>query len=237
MVSLLPLNVSNASVTRQGQRLLGPVDLTLDGEGLTIVLGPNGAGKTTLLRLIHGLERSRKGSVAWSAPEADARRGQAFVFQTPIMMRRSVLECLVYPLRLSGISREAARTRAREAASRVGLNEVLDLPAQQISGGEKQKLAIARALIQSPQVLLLDEPTSNLDGRSTREIEEILHSARTVGTRILMSTHDLGQARRLADEVIFLARGALLEHRPADRFFSAPETDEARAFLEGRIIE
>lgn len=237
MVALLPLKLTGASVKRRGQRLLGPVDLTLDGHGITTVIGPNGAGKTSLLRLIHGLERSREGTVRWSAPEREARQAQAFVFQTPIMMRRSVLDCIAYPLVLHGVPKANAREQARKAAADVGLSDALDLPAQQISGGEKQKLAIARALIGSPQVLLLDEPTSNLDGRATREIEEILLRARDEGTRILMSTHDMGQARRLADEVIFLARGPLLEQGPADRFFEAPNSVEGRAFLDGRIVE
>ena len=237
MVNPLPLRMTNATVSRRGKRILGPVDLELAGEGLTAVIGPNGAGKTTLLRLMHGLERARTGSVVWSASLAEAQAAQAFVFQTPIMMRRSVLDCIAYPLRLAGAPLSVARQQARRAAESAGLAHTLNLPAQHISGGEKQKLALARALVRAPQVLFLDEPTSNLDGRATREIEEMLIRARAGGARILMSTHDMGQARRLADEVIFLARGALLEHQPADSFFTTPQTDEARAFLDGRIVE
>ena len=234
---ILPLHVENASVTRRGAHLLGPVNLTIEGRGITAVIGPNGAGKTTLLRLMHGLERAREGKVKWAAPVEQARTRQAFVFQTPIMMRRSVEDCIAYPLRLLGRARSEARMQARQAAEAVGLAHVLSLPAQSISGGEKQKLAIARALIQSPEVLFLDEPCANLDGRATREVEEILTRTRADGARIVMSAHDLGQARRLADEVIFLVKGRVLEHCPAARFFSAPDTDEAKAFLEGGIVE
>lgn len=237
MKGLLPLKIRDASVRRRGKRLLGPVSLDLAGRGVTVVIGPNGAGKTTLLRMMHGLERVRGGSLEWAAPRDEARRRQAFVFQTPIMMRRSVADSIAYPLRLAGVPRAAARARAVAAARAAGLGDILDVPAQMASGGEKQKLALARALIGGPEVLFLDEPCANLDGRATREFEEMLRRAAADGVRIVMSTHDMGQARRLADEVLFLARGELLEQGPADTFFARPESSEARAYLEGGIVE
>lgn len=237
MTTLLPLAIRNVTVRRRGKRLLGPVSLDLAGDGLTAVIGPNGAGKTTLLRMMHGLERARGGTLEWAVPQGEARRRQAFVFQTPIMMRRSVLDCIAYPLRLNGASRADARAKARAAAEAAGLGDVLDVPALMASGGEKQKLALARALIRDPEVLFLDEPCANLDGRATREFEDMLSAARADGVRIVMSTHDMGQARRLADEVIFLARGEILEQRAAADFFKAPETPEAQAYLDGGIVE
>lgn len=237
MSAILPLRLDGASVMRRGKRLVGPVDLTVEGHGVTMVIGPNGSGKTSLLRLMHGLERAREGRVSWASPVAEAQARQAFVFQAPIMMRRSVTDSIAYPLRLSGQRRAEARAAAAEAARAVGLGHALDLPATSISGGEKQKLALARALIRRPEVLFLDEPCANLDGRATREIEDILTRARETGTRIVMSTHDMGQARRLADEVVFLVRGRILEHCPVGRFFSAPATEEAKAFIEGGIVE
>ncbi|MEW9919194.1 ATP-binding cassette domain-containing protein [Marimonas sp. MJW-29] len=237
MKSLFPVKVKEVEVQRRGKRLLGPVDLTLESNGLTIVIGPNGAGKTTLLRMLHGLERVRRGSLHWACDEETARREQAFVFQTPVLLRRTVLQNIAYPLTIRGVPRAEALAHARDWATRVGLGEVAGVQAPRISGGEKQKLALARALIVSPAVLFLDEPCSSLDGAATKDIEAVLRDARSAGTRIIMSTHDLGQAQRLADEVIFMVKGRIREHREAKQFFSAPETAEARAFLRGDIVE
>jgi len=235
--SILPLRIEAAEVTRRGGRLIGPVDLELGGGGVTIVLGPNGSGKTTLLRLMHGLERASKGTVSWAAPEDQARGCRSFVFQTPTMMRRSVTDCVAYALTVAGTKRSEARARAREIGTQVGIGHALDRNARVLSGGEKQKLAMARALIRAPEVLFLDEPCANLDGRATREIEAILGDAKSRGTRIVMSTHDMGQAARLADEVVFMLNGRVHETGPADRFFAAPSTAEAHAFLKGDIVE
>ncbi|SLN29408.1 Arginine transport ATP-binding protein ArtM [Pseudoruegeria aquimaris] len=234
---ILPLTLSAAIVKRQGRRLIGPVDCTIEAAGTTIVMGPNGSGKTTLLRLMHGLERAREGRVAWAVDEPATRAHQAYVFQTPIMMRRSVVECIAYPLLTHGTGRREARARAEEWAARVGLGDALGRMATVLSGGEKQKLALARALIRRPQVLFLDEPCANLDGRATREIESILAEARADGVRIVMSTHDMGQARRLADDVLFLLNGRIHEAAMAWPFFAEPATPEARAFLKGDIVE
>ena len=238
MVStILPATVSGATVRRRGKTLVGPVDLTLDGEGVTVVMGPNGAGKTTLLRMLHGLMRLRDGRVDWALPYSQAHARQAFVFQTPVMLRRSVRDNIAYPLRLRGVPRAAARARATDWAAKVGLTEGLRRPANDLSGGEKQKLALARALIREPELLFLDEPTANLDGRSMREIETILHDSLARGTRIVMATHNIGQARRLATEVVFLYRGRVHERASAETFFAGPETDEAAAFIQGDIVE
>lgn len=183
---------------------MGPIDLTLDGQGATVVMGPNGAGKTTLLQLLHGTARLSAGEIEWACSTEKARHHQAFVFQRPVMLRRTVLENLIYPLRLRGVSKAEARKDAEEWANRVGLEPLLGRAAPVLSGGEQQKLALARALICKPKLLFLDEPCAALDGRATREIEAILQSAKSTGTRLILSTHDLGQARRLADDVLFL---------------------------------
>lgn len=234
---LFPVELAGAEVQRRGKRILGPVDLTLNGKGLTMVIGPNGAGKTTLLRLLHGLERLRQGSIHWSCDEDTVRRRQAFVFQTPVMLRRTVLQNIAYPLTLRGLPRKQALARAQDWAARVGLGDIAGVQAPRISGGEKQKLALARALIMDPAVLFLDEPCSSLDGAATKDIESTLKDALSSDTRVIMSTHDLGQAQRLADEVIFMVRGQIREHRAASDFFTAPETEEAEAFLRGDIVE
>lgn len=233
---ILPLRAENIRVARGGKTLLGPLSLEIAGEGVTIVLGPNGSGKTTLLRALHGLERLREGAVRWAVPEPETRSRQAFVFQAPILMRRSVVDSIAYPLRLDGLRQGEARDRAAEAAEAVGLGDRLSLAATDLSGGEKQKLAIARALVRRPQILFLDEPCANLDGRATREIEAILARAREQGTRIVMSTHNVGQARRMADEAIFLFEGRLIDGGPAQEFLANPKTPEAAAHLKGDLL-
>ena len=234
---ILPLKMIDAVVKRRGNVLLGPVDLTISDRGFTIVLGPNGAGKTTLLRGLHGLERLAQGRVDWQVPTQDARRRQSFVFQSPIMLRRTVLDNLTYPLTLRGEAKAIAVAQARRWADRVGLGDVCDQYAPDLSGGEKQKLALARAFITDPEIVFLDEPCASLDGRATREIETILLAAHASGTRIVMATHDIGQAKRLATEVAFMMRGAIVENGPAAAFFASPKTPQSAALLMGDIVE
>lgn len=235
VTSILPLKVTDAIVRKRGKTLLGPVSHTIEKPGFTIVMGPNGSGKTTFLRLMHGLETPRAGSVDWNVDARDARKHQAFVFQTPIIMRRTVLENIVYPLLTGGHDKSRAREQALAWISKINL--VHDRNALVLSGGERQKLAIARALIVRPEVLFLDEPTTNLDGRSTREIEALLLEAYHTGTRIVMTTHNIGQAQRLARDVIFLNKGLICEQACAEDFFSGTASAEARAFLRGDIVE
>ena len=237
VASILPLSVRGATVLRGGKALIEEVDFTLDGRGLTTVIGPNGAGKTTFLRMLHGLDRARKGTVEWACPQSVAQQRQAFVFQTPVMMRRTVLQNIEYPLRIRGAAKAEATRRAQDWVDRIGLSGRGGLQAVSLSGGEKQKLALARALITEPMVLFLDEPCSSLDGAATKDIEAMLQSAVASGTRVVMSSHDLGQAQRLSDEIVFMTKGRIKECQPAKTFFAAPETEEARAFLRGDIVE
>jgi len=237
MVALLPARLDAAEVYRGQQRLLGPLSWDLSASGLSVVIGPNGAGKTSLLKAMHGLERLSRGRMIWPVPQEQARAAQAFVFQTPVVMRRSVIDNVAYPLRLRGASQTQARVQATAWLACVGLTDKARRRANTLSGGERQKMALARALITEPQLVFLDEPCSNLDGRATREIEALLIEARTRGTRIVMATHDMGQARRLADEVVFLHRGHIVETGSATGFFDTPQTPQARAFLNGDILE
>ena len=237
MVSILPLSLRGAVVRVRGAYLLGPVDFDLAAKGVTVVLGPNGAGKTTLLRLMHGIQRISDGKMRWAVAREEADLKQAYVFQTPKLLRRSVVDNVAYPLVVRGVARKPALEQARAMLIEVGLSSHLELPAQALSGGEKQKLALARALVVKPEVLFLDEPTASLDGRSTREIEAILTRVRDGGTKLVIATHDLGQARRLADDVMFLLHGKLHETGPAGAFFETPQTSEAKGFLRGDIIE
>lgn len=235
VASILPLQVDALTLRRGGRSILGPISWVLAGAGITVVLGPNGSGKTSFLRAMHGLERINQGDLRWAAPMDIVRAKQSFVFQTPILMRRSVVECIAYPLLLDGVPRAQAHMQASDAAIGVGLGAVLNQPAQVLSGGEKQKLALTRALIRAPEVLFLDEPCANLDGRSTRDIETILADARDAGTRIVMSTHNLGQARRLADDVLFLYNGQLVEAGPS-LILESPTSPELAAHVNGDLL-
>ncbi|MBE1295768.1 MAG: ATP-binding cassette domain-containing protein [Rhodobacteraceae bacterium] len=237
MTELFPLIVEQGTVRRRGKVLVGPVDLRLEGQGVTIVVGPNGAGKTSLLKMLHGIVRLSEGSLRWACAREDAEKSQAFVFQTPVMMRRTVVENIAYPLRLIGVPRKEARARAADWARRIDLGDALERQAMLLSGGERQKLALARALIRDPKVLFLDEPCASLDGRATREIKEILTEAAQSGTRLIMSTHNMGQAQRLADEVILVIGGRIHEFSPAAEFFAGPQTPQGAAFLRGDIVE
>jgi tungstate transport system ATP-binding protein len=234
---LLPLRVQGAETTHRGKRLVGPIDLTIEGAGATVIVGPNGSGKTTLLRLLHGAARLTRGEIVWNCPVDEAQLHQAFVFQRPVMLRRTVLENLSYPLKVRGTPTREARKSAVAWAAKIGLSDMIDRSALVLSGGEQQKLALARALITAPKVLFLDEPCAALDGRATREVEVILQAAKKNGTRLILSTHDMGQARRLADEMLFMLGGKIHEFGLAEAFFDNAKTASARAFLKGDIVE
>ncbi len=233
VAAILPVRMESVVLRRRGKRVIGPVDLTLGPGGITIIMGPNGAGKTSLLRALHGIERLSEGRVVWSAPQA--HRHQALVFQNAALLRRSVLDNIAFPLRLDGVPRRTARETATVLAAEAGLGDMLDRDAALLSGGERQKLAIARARIRNPQLLLLDEPCTSLDPRSTAEIEAMLLAARNAGVRIVMSTHLIGQARRLADEIVFVYEGRVVETARAVDFLAGPANMAARAYLEGEL--
>jgi tungstate transport system ATP-binding protein len=200
-----------------------------------VVMGANGAGKTLLLRLCHGLIEPTSGTRTWRNGEARPE-AQAMVLQRPVLLRRSVAANLDYPLALRGLARAERRQTVAETLERFGLAPFADRPARLLSGGEQQRLALARAWAMRPQVLFLDEPSAALDPSGTRIIEAMIEEFSADGITIVMSTHDLGQARRMAQEVAFLHRGRLIEQGPAECFFKAPRTPEARAFLAGDLV-
>ena len=237
MVSKFALSLHDVTVKRRGKTILGPVTLDLAEQGFTIVLGPNGAGKTTFLKAMHGIERLSAGRVEWPVSESDARRQQSYVFQTPTMLRRTVAANLAYPLELLKVPKAEIADSVQTWAAAIGLEGALKRPATRLSGGERQKLAVGRALIRNPKVLFLDEPCANLDGRATREIEALLRNANEAGTRIIMTIHNFGQARRLASDILFLLSGKIHEQGSAKSFLDGPTTPEARAFLQGDIVE
>lgn len=234
--SILPLRVEGLDFAAGGQTLLRGLDFELRAGPRTVILGPNGAGKSLTLRLCHGLLEPSAGSVAWAQAPALARRRQAMVFERPLMMRRTVLANVVYALAVKGVPRREREARAHEALARTGLGDLARRPAPVLSAGERKRLALARAWATRPEVLFLDEPTANLDPAATRAVEEIVQAVHRSGTKIVMTTHDLGQARRLSDEVLFLHRGRLIEHGPSDAFFAAPQSREVATFLKGELL-
>jgi tungstate transport system ATP-binding protein len=235
-LELLPLQLTDVVFTAGSQSIIRGITTRIESGARTIVLGPNGAGKSVLLRLCHGLLRPTSGVIAWNAPELPgAPRQQAMVFQRPVMLRRSVLGNVTYALRLAGVPFAMRNERALSALRTVGLEGHAHLAARVLSGGEQQRLALARVCALNPQVLFLDEPTANLDPGATHEIERIIGTLHAAGTKIVMVTQNLGQAHRLGDEILFLHDGRLLERAPAERFLKSPATAEAAQFLEGEL--
>jgi tungstate transport system ATP-binding protein len=234
--SSLPLRLSRVRYAVGGTTLIRDLTLTLGGRGITTILGPNGAGKSLTLRLCHGLIQPTAGAVEWLGPGAAITRRHAMVFQRPVMLRRSARGNLIHALALAGHGYRARRIAAGIALDRFGLTALADRPARVLSGGEQQRLALARAWSLRPEVLFLDEPTANLDPAATRAVESMISEFVRDGIRIVMTTHDLGQARRLADEIVFLNRGTLIEQAPAAAFFDQPRTAEAAAFLRGDLL-
>jgi tungstate transport system ATP-binding protein len=234
--SILPLTVEAAAFSGNGKLLVEPNSFTIPAGGLTTLLGPNGAGKSLTLRLCHGLLTPSRGAVRWAAGAEGRAKRHAMVFQKPIMLRRSVEANITHALAAAGSTGIERKARAAQALRRFGLNERASQPARLLSGGEQQRLAIARAWALRPELLFLDEPTSQLDPAATRQIEELLSGLVAEGITVMMSTHDLGQARRLADRVLFLHRGRLVEDAPARDFFAGPRSTEARAFLAGELL-
>ena len=233
---MFPLSVSGAEISVNGKRLVGPINLMIKQKSISVVLGANGSGKTTLLEALHGLRKLSKGKLEWSIPKNLAAKEQAFVFQAPIMLRRSVLENLIYPLRTRQIPKSIAIEEAMHWAQKIGLENKVHQQAPLLSGGEMQAIAVARALISKPKMLFLDEPTAALDGLAKKTIEDILMSAATNGTKIVMSTHDLGQVKRLADEIIYLHKGIVESHSSKEEFLTSPPSKAAQQFLAGDIV-
>jgi tungstate transport system ATP-binding protein len=235
-VSLLPLRLSDVAFAVGPRRIIDGVSMQLDAGQRTVILGPNGAGKSVLLRLCHGLLRPTSGSVTWNVSDiVGAPRRQAMVFQRPVLLRRSALSNVTYALKLAGVSPGQRRERALEAMRKVGLEALADRSARVLSGGEQQRLALARVWALRPEVLFLDEPTASLDPGATHEIENVIAALHAAGTKIVLVTHNLGQAHRLGDEIIFLHQGRLVERAPAERFLKHPASTEAAKFLEGEL--
>ncbi len=232
------LEVRGASYASGRSRLLHQIDLSVTAGRRLVILGPNGAGKSLLLRLMHGLIPASAGEILWHGRRLDraARHRQAMVFQRPVLLRRSVLANLRFALSVRGIGGAERATREAEALEEAHLGALARRPARVLSVGEQQRVAMARALACKPELLLLDEATASLDPAATLEIEKLVRRANDDGVTVVMVTHDIGQARRLAQDAAFLHDGRVTETGPADAVLSRPRSHAARAWIEGRLL-
>jgi tungstate transport system ATP-binding protein len=232
----LPLVFEDVSVLARDVVILDGVTLTFKAGAPTMLIGPNGSGKTTLLRVAMGLVAPSKGRVTWGGRSDVAPLRRAIVFQRPVMLRRSAVANVAYALAAAGVSRAERGARADELLKLVGLSTLADRPARRLSGGEQQRLALARALAKDPDIIFLDEPTASLDPAATKAMEDIIRNVATRGIKVVMSTHDLGEARRLGGEIVLLHRGRIVEAADTQTLFDNPRTAEARRFVAGELL-
>ncbi len=230
---ILPLSVRSLGLRFGQSVVLNDINLDLGPAGCTVLMGANGAGKSLLLRVLHGLVLPTDGQFDWNGTSGEtAVLRQALVFQKPVLLRRSVLSNIDFVLKARGKD----RSQGMHLLEHVGLADKARQPARRLSGGEQQRLALARALATEPDVLMLDEPTASLDPSSALAIETIIAEACRNGVRILLVTHDIGLAQRLADDVVFLHQGSVAAHCAADSFFPDPPNAAARDYLNGKIV-
>jgi tungstate transport system ATP-binding protein len=232
----LPIVLEDAAVVVGHLTILNDIALTFAAGAPSVLVGPNGCGKTTLLRLAMGLLTPTRGHVTWGGRIDAASTRRAIVFQRPVMLRRSAEGNIRYALKAAGVARSARAARAVELLALVGLSELGERPARKLSGGEQQRLALARALAKEPEVLFLDEPTASLDPAASKAIEDVIRAVTARGIKVVMATHDLGSARRLAGDVVLLHRGRIVETADAVTFFANPATREARSFVTGELL-
>ena len=231
---LVPIHVEGLCVTAHNRLLLAELNCRIGAEGITVIMGPNGAGKSLFLRCLHGLIPPQSGRIEFAGCQLDQSiiKRQSFIFQAPTVLRRTVYENLAFVARLRS---EISANETDRLLTEMRLDHLTKQPARLLSGGEKQRLAMARALLTAPNLLLMDEATANLDPASVQIIEAGLRTAAADGLKIIIVTHDIGQARRLAHDVLFLNAGQLTEHTPAELFFTNPQSAAASAYMLGDL--
>jgi tungstate transport system ATP-binding protein len=234
--SLLPLQLKGICLSLGGKQVLNQISFDADTSGITAIMGPNGAGKSLLLRLIAGLIRSDTGTVRFGDGQQSIQGHLGFVFQRPVLLRRSVKGNLMHALKLAGFNFLASELRCAQLLELGQMTALANSPARKLSGGEQQRLSLLRALACQPALLLLDEPSASLDPQATFLLEDLVRKASASGVKVIIVTHDQGQALRLADEVVFIHRGQFLEKQNTHAFFKNSQTRQARAYLAGELL-
>ncbi len=219
-------------------KALKSVSLNLQGNKIVVLLGVNGAGKSTLMRILAGLENADSGQILINNQKTDAkelRHISTLVFQKTAMFTMNVYDNLAYGLKIRKASKEEIAKRVPEALQAVKLLGFEKRRAKKLSGGEQQRIALARAFLLDPNVLLLDEPTANLDPNSAIIIEKAIVSKKSSQRIIIMATHNLNQARRIADEIVHLHDGEVVEAAKTEDFFENPKSEITRKFINGEL--
>ena len=232
----LPIMMEDVCFIANAVTILDRVNVVISAGAPTVLIGPNGSGKTTLLRIATGLLTPTRGRITWDGSDLGPPSRRAYMFQRPTMLRRSAAGNIRYALKAASVPRNVHEARVNELLNLVGLHGLGERPARRMSGGEQQHLALARALARDPAVLFLDEPTASLDPSATKAFEDVIHAIVARGVKVVMSTHDLGEARRLAGEIVMLHQGRVIETAEAAAFFDAPRTAEAKKFLSGELL-
>ena len=232
---LTPIQFVDVSVVLGQKLILDKINCKIKSNSITAVLGPNGAGKSIFLQTINGLVSIQSGRLTFNSMQnnQEIREQQAMVFQTPVLLRRTVMANMQF---VSNLRNKKSNQLLKNLLDKVGLEGYEEKPARLLSGGEKQRLSMARALIVNPSLLLLDEPTANLDPYSLNLIEDLVLEENSIGKTVIFTTHDMSQAKRLATDVIFLNKGKVLEQTVSKTFFKKPKTFEAQKYINGEIL-
>ena len=231
-INCLPICIKDLSLIVDKRKILSSLNLSINSDDVTVIMGPNGAGKSIFLKILNGILTPTSGCITWNNKKqfSDTINTQAFVFQKPILLRRSVIANLDYIDSVLGYKKKISKDRLLEI---VQLKKQKNQPARMLSLGEQQRLSLIRSLMLSPNLLLLDEPTANLDPASTKIIEDIILNLKMMGIKIIFVTHNILQAKRIADDIIFLNEGKMVEHLNKQEFFSNSKSIEVQNYLNG----
>ena len=233
-INCLPIYIKDLSLILDERKILSSLNLSINSDDVTVIMGPNGAGKSIFLKILNGILTPTSGCITWNNKKqfSDTLNTQAFVFQKPILLRRSVIANLDYMDSVLGYKKKISKDRLLEI---VQLKKQKNQPARMLSLGEQQRLSLIRSLMLRPNLLLLDEPTANLDPASTKIIEDIVLNLKMMGIKIIFVTHNILQAKRIADDIIFLNEGKMVEHLDKQEFFSNSKSFHVQNYLNGKL--
>ena len=234
-ISILPLRIQRLNFLINKKNILKNINIDFIDNSISVIMGPNGSGKTILLKIINGLLKPSSGEIIYKDSDLkfNQRIFQSFVFQKPVIFRSSVKENLKF---IFTLKKSNYRLSLKNYLEIVGLESLINSPARKLSLGEQQRLSVIRAFANEPSFILFDEPTSNLDPHSTLVIEKIILAAKKFGIKIIFVTHDIFQAKRLADEIIFMDKGEIIEISKAKNFFDKPSSSQAQKYISGEIL-